>query len=218
MLACILELSDPPYSRCLRIAKSRIHFESLVVDFKLRTGCVVIAPWQKRMPFCKAVPFRVFREKRCLLGRLGTHLQRANLVWAPKMTIHRQADYPIFNNPRRWDWEWPENNTLQRIFMLRTFPCLLLEFIAGILSEFVLMKMGHRARMGEPVTRILSESPRKVCNSISWERNLLQYWRPTTGHIYLLPRARDDTALVGTGRVIYYSHSRAVALSQDRTG
>lgn len=71
MLACILELSDPPYSRCLRIAKSRIHFEPLVVDFKLRTGCVVIAPWQKRMPFCKAVPFRVFREKRCLLGTAG---------------------------------------------------------------------------------------------------------------------------------------------------
>lgn len=100
MLACILEPSDPLYSRSLQIAKSRIHFESLVVGIQTSYRPHSYSSLATTHAFCKVVPFRAFRGKRRLLGRLGTHLQRANLVWAPKMTIHRQADYPVVNNPR----------------------------------------------------------------------------------------------------------------------
>lgn len=187
MLACILELSNPPYSRCLQIAKSRIHFESLVVGIQtsywLRSHSS-----QQGMPFSKIVHFR---EKKRLLGRLGTRVQRANLVWAPKIAIHRQADYPVVNNLRSWEWNGPnKKNTLQKELMLRRIPSLLLEVIAGILPEFVLMKMEPFARTGKSVTRFLSKSPRKLCNSISSERNLLKYEAPRKG-IFVCRRERE---------------------------
>lgn len=72
--------------------------------------------------------------------------------------------------------EWPEKNSHStRELMLRRFSYLLLESIARILPEFVLMKTEPFARMGKSVTRIVSKSARKVCHSISSERNLLQY-------------------------------------------
>lgn len=179
MSACILELSDPPYLKYLQIETGRIHFESLVVGiqtlYRLRSHsslAIMHAPLQScPLPGSSGN----FREKISLLGRQGTSLQWANLVSAPKTAVHRQADYPVVNNPRRSDWQWPENKTLQRIVILHTFPCLLLEFMAEILPELVLTKMEHLARTAKPVTMIPSKNPRKVCNSISSERNLLQY-------------------------------------------
>lgn len=91
------------------------------------------------------------------------------------MAIHRQADYPVVSNPRRWEWNRPGKKNSTRNLMLRTFPYVLLEFIAGTLPEFVLMKMESFAQTeitSDLDSVKIAEKSKQFDRS---ERNLLQY-------------------------------------------
>lgn len=171
-----------------------------------------MSPWQQRMPFfAKLSPYEPSGRK--------------DAFWDSWEHIFNGRTW---SGPQRWQFiakrtiQWSitpkdENGIARKKYSTKNpyaaYVCISASRVhSRILPEFLLMKMEPFARTGKPVMRILSISPRKVSNSISSERNLLQYWRPTT---CLLQRAKDDAALVGTGRVIYCSHSRGVAVAQD---